>query len=252
LLFLRNKRSNMYKGMYIAVSGAVLMQTQMDTITQNLANANTAGYKKDTLAFKDYLVQPDAGIEPDGRDMSDYSGSKIDQSSGTTVSTGNKLDIALEGDGFIALDGNRYTRRGDLKKDSNGYLTNHDGIKVMGTGGPIQLPADSVEVNIDLGGKVSVVQAGNTQPTQIDTIQIMNFGPDANMGKAGDGMYTFSGEGTPSTATIKQGYIETSNVDPIKEMVQMIETQREFESYQKAIQMFNSATEKVTSQLGSL
>jgi len=242
----------MYKGMYIAVSGAVLMQTQMDTITQNLANANTAGYKKDTLAFKDYLVQPGAGIEPDGRDMSDYSGSKIDQSSGTTVSTGNKLDIALEGDGFIALDGNRYTRRGDLKKDSDGYLTNHDGIKVMGTGGPIQLPADSVEINIDLGGKVSVVQAGNTQPTQIDTIQITNFGLDANMGKAGDGMYTFSGEGTPSTATIKQGYIETSNVDPIKEMVQMIETQREFESYQKAIQMFNSATEKVTSQLGSL
>ncbi len=242
----------MYKGMYIAVSGAVLMQTQMDTITQNLSNANTAGYKKDTLAFKDYLVQPDTGTEPDGRDMSDFSASKIDQSSGTTVSTGNKLDVALEGDGFIALDGDRYTRRGDLKEDSDGYLTNHDGIKVMGTGGPIQLPADSVQINIDLGGKVSVEQAGNTQPTQIDTIKIMNFGPDAAMSEEGDGMYTFSGEGTPSTATIKQGYIETSNVDPIKEMVQMIETQREFESYQKAIQMFDSATKTVTTQLGSL
>jgi flagellar basal-body rod protein FlgF len=242
----------MYKGMYIAVSGAVLMQTQLDTIAQNLANANTAGYKKDTLAFKDYLVQPDAGTEPDGRDMSDYSGSKIDLSSGTTVNTGNKLDVALEGDGYIALEGDRYTRRGDLKKDSDGYLTNHDGIKVMGTGGPIQLPVDSVDINIDFGGKVSVVQAGNTQPTQIDTIKTMNFAPDAAMNKSGDGMYTFSGEGTPSTATIKQGYIETSNVNPIQEMVQMIETQREFESYQKAIQMFDSATKTVTTQLGSL
>jgi len=242
----------MYKGMYIAASGAVLMQTQLEMISQNLANANTAGYKKDTLAFKDYLLQTGAGTEPDGRDMSDYSGSKVDMSNGTSVRTGNALDISIEGEGFIAIDGNRYTRRGDLKKNSDGYLTTHDGIKVMGTGGPISLPEDSVEINVDLEGKVSVVQAGNTLPTEIDTIKIMNFGPDAAMNKAGDGMYTFSGEGTPSTATVKQGYIETSNVDPMKEMVHMIETMREFESYQKAIQMFDSATSKVTNQLGSL
>jgi flagellar basal-body rod protein FlgG len=96
------------------------------------------------------------------------------------------------------------------------------------------------------------VQAGNTLPTEIDTIKIMNFGPDAAMNKAGDGMFTFSNEGTQSTATIKQGYVETSNVDSVKEMVRMIETMREFESYQKAIQMFDNATSKVTNQLGSL
>jgi flagellar basal-body rod protein FlgF len=242
----------MYKGIYIAASGAVLMQTQLEMISQNLANANTAGYKKDTLAFKDHLLQTGAGTGPDGRDMSDYSGSKIDMSSGTSVKTGNTLDVALEGDGFIALEGNRYTRRGDLKKDGNGYLTTHDGIKVMGTGGPISLPEDSTQINIDLEGKVSVVQAGNSLPTEIDTIKIMNFSPDAGMTEAGDGMYTFSGEGTQSTATVKQGYIETSNVDAIKEMVRMIDTMREFESYQKAIQMFDNATSKVTNQLGSL
>ncbi len=242
----------MYKGIYIAASGAVLMQTQLEMISQNLANANTAGYKKDTLAFKDHLVQTDASTGPDGRDMSDYSGSKIDMSNGTSVKTGNTLDIALDGDGFIALEGNRYTRRGDLKKNSDGYLTTHDGIKVMGTGGPISLPEDSTQINIDLEGKVSVMQAGNALPTEIDTIKIENFGPDAGMTEAGDGMYTFSGEGTQSTATVKQGYIETSNVDAIKEMVRMIDTMREFESYQKAIQMFDNATSKVTNQLGSL
>lgn len=242
----------MYKGIYIAASGAVLMQTQLDMISQNLANANTAGYKKDTLAFKDHLLQTDASTGPDGRDMSDYSGSKIDMSSGTSVKTGNTLDIALEGDGFIALEGNRYTRRGDLKKNSDGYLTTHDGIKVMGSGGPISLPEDSTQINIDLEGKVSVMQAGNSLPTEIDTIKIMNFGPNAGMTEAGDGMYTFSGEGAQSTATVKQGYIETSNVDAIKEMVRMIDTMREFESYQKAIQMFDNATSKVTNQLGSL
>jgi flagellar basal-body rod protein FlgG len=242
----------MYKGIYIAASGAVLMQTQLEMISQNIANANTAGYKKDTLSFKDHLLQTGAGVDPDGRDMSDYSGSKIDLSNGTIIKTGNTLDVAIEGDGFIELEGNRYTRRGDLKKSSDGYLTTHDGIKVMGTGGPISLPEDSVEINIDLEGKVSVVQAGNTLPTEIDTIKIMNFGPDAAMNKAGDGMFTFSNEGTQSTATIKQGYVETSNVDSVKEMVRMIETMREFESYQKAIQMFDNATSKVTNQLGSL
>ncbi len=242
----------MYKGIYIAASGAVLMQTQLEMISQNIANVNTAGYKKDTLAFKDHLVLADGGPGPDGRDMSDYSGSKIDMSNGATVKTGNSLDVALEGDGFIALEGNRYTRRGDLKKDNEGYLVTHDGIKVMGTGGPISLPEDSTSINIDLEGKVSVVQAGNALPTEIDTIKIMNFGPDAAMNKVGDGMFTFSGEGTQSTATVKQGYIETSNVDAVKEMVRMIETMREFESYQKAIQMFDNATSKVTNQLGSL
>jgi flagellar basal-body rod protein FlgG len=242
----------MYKGIYIAASGAVLMQTQLEMISQNIANANTAGYKKDTLSFKDHLLETGADVAPDGRDMSDYSGSKIDLSNGTIIKTGNTLDVAIEGDGFIALEGNRYTRRGDLKKSSDGYLTTHDGIKVMGTGGPISLPEDSVEINIDLEGKVSVVQAGNTLPTEIDTIKIMNFGPDATMNKAGDGMYSFNNEGMQSTATIKQGYIETSNVDSVKEMVRMIETMREFESYQKAIQMFDNATSKVTNQLGSL
>jgi flagellar basal-body rod protein FlgF len=242
----------MYKGIYIAASGAVLMQSQLEMISQNIANANTAGYKKDTLAFKDHLVDAGAGIEPDGRDMSDYAGSKTDLSTGTTVKTGNLLDIAIEGDGFIALEGGRYTRRGDLKKNSEGYLTTYDGIKVMGTGGPIAIPADSVEINVDLQGKVSVYQAGNTHPAELDTIKIMSFPPDAAMQKVGDGMFTFEGEGTQSTATVKQGYVETSNVDAVKEMVRMIETMREFESYQKAIQMFDSATSKVTNQLGSL
>ena len=106
----------MYKGIYIAASGAVLKQTQLDIITQNIANANTAGYKKDAIAFKDYLFQQETSLEPDGRVMSDYGTSKTDLANGNSVKTGNTLDIAIEGNGFIALEGGRYTRRGDLKK----------------------------------------------------------------------------------------------------------------------------------------
>jgi flagellar basal-body rod protein FlgF len=243
----------MYKGIYIAASGAVLKQTQLEVISQNIANANTSGYKKDTVSFRDYLFQTEAGTEPDGRVMSDYSTSRTDMSNGNTVKTGNPLDIAIEGDGFIALEGDRYTRRGDLKKDSEGYLVTHDGVKVLGLGGPISLPEDSVEVNIDLEGKVSVLQAGGTLPTELDTIKVVDFGPNADLRKTGNGLFSANGAtGTPSTATVKQGYLETSNVDAVKEMVTMIEAMREFETYQRAIRVFDDATSKVTNDLGRL
>jgi flagellar basal-body rod protein FlgG len=240
----------MYKGIYIAASGAVLMQSQLEAISQNISNANTSGYKKDTLSFKDHLLQSGASIEPDGRTMSDYASSRTDLSNGTIVRTGNSLDIAVEGSGFIALEGDRYTRRGDLKKSNEGYLTTHDGIKVLGSGGPIALPEDATEVSIDLEGKVSVVQPGSTLPTEIDTIRIVDANPDSPAIKTPDGFFSVPGGGTTSTATIKQGYLETSNVDSVREMVRMIETMREFESYQKAIQMFDGATSKVTNELG--
>jgi flagellar basal-body rod protein FlgF len=242
----------MYKGIYIAASGAVLKQAQLEIISQNLANANTAGYKRDAISFKDYLFQTEVGSAPDGRTMSDYSSFKTDFSNGPVVKTGNPLDIAIEGNGLIALEGGRYTRRGDLQKNAEGYLTTHDGIKVQGSGGPILLPSDSTEISIDSEGKVSVMQPGSTIPTELDTIRIMDFGPDAAMSKAGNGLFTVSGAGAPATGGVKQGYLETSNVETVKEMVRMIETMREFESYQKIIQIFDDATGNVNSNLGRL
>lgn len=244
----------MYKGIYIAASGAILKQQQLEIISQNLANASTPGYKKDTISFKDYLMPSDAGGSgPDGRVMSDLSSIKTDFTSGTTIKTGNSLDIALEGSGFIALDGGRYTRRGDLTKSSDGYLTTRDGVKVMGiSGGPISIPSDSVEISIDLQGKVSVLQAGAILPSELDTIQVADFGPGVTLTKENDSMFKASGPGAASTATVRQGYLENANVDTIKEMVQMIGTMREFESYQKAIQIFDTATAKITNQLGTL
>jgi len=242
----------MYKGIYIAASGAVLKQTQLEVVSQNIANANTSGYKKDSLSFKEYLFQTEAGAAPDGRSMCELSSSKTDQSNGTIIRTGNPLDIAIEGDGLIALEGDRYTRRGDLKKNSEGYLTTQSGAKVLGAGGPILLPSDSTEVTIDAEGKVSVIQPGSTLPTEIDTIQVMDFGTDGIVSKAGDEEFIASGPGTLSTSGIKQGYLEMSNVDTIKEMVHMIETMREFESYQKMIQIFDESAAKVNNELGRL
>ena len=242
----------MYKGIYIAASGAVLKQTELDVVTQNMANANTTGYKKDSVSFKEYLFQTAAGATPDGRAMSDYADFKTDFSSGTIVQTGNSLDVAIDGNGLIALEGDRYTRRGDLKKNREGYLTTFDGRKIMGNGGPILIPDDTVKINIDYEGKISVIQAGNTTPIELDTIKILDFGPDAVITKAGDGQLIVSGNGTPTTSVVMQEYLEKSNVDTIKEMVHMIQLMREYESYQKIIQSFDDSTAKVNNEMGRL
>ncbi len=242
----------MYKGIYIAASGAVLKQTQLEVITQNMANANTTGYKKDSISFTDYLFQAQAGAAPDGRTMSDYSALKTDFSNGTMVKTGNSLDIAVDGAGLIALEGGKYTRRGDLKKDSEGYLSTHDGVKVLGGGGPILLPADATEISIDLEGKISIMQPGSSIPSEVDTIRIVEFDPAAQKSRIGSGQFTVTGSEITSTSGVKQGFLETSNVEAVKEMVRMIESMREFESYQKIIQVFDETTAKVNNELGRL
>jgi flagellar basal-body rod protein FlgF len=235
----------MYKGIYIAASGAILKQTQLEVLSQNLANANTAGFKKDSLSFKEYLMpQEAAGPGPDGRAMTSVSQYKTDFANGIAVKTVNSLDVALEGTGFIALEGNLYTRRGDLKRSADGYLTSFNGTKVLGGKGPIKLPEGKLD--IDEKGVISI--SGDI----VDAIKIVDFNKKDGLEKAGDSIFSTNEKAVASQASVRQGYIEASNVEPVKEMVRMIETLREFETYQKAIQMFDDATAKVTNDIGRL
>jgi flagellar basal-body rod protein FlgF len=239
----------MHKGIYIAASGAILKQTQLEVVSQNLANVNTTGYKRDGISFKEHLVAQQSAL-PDGRSMGELSEHKTDLSSGTIIRTGNSFDVAIDGNGLIALEGGRYARRGDLKKDREGYLTTHNGTKVLGSGGPIRLPDGPVD--IDAQGKISVMETGSTTATELDTIRVEDFGPEAGLTKTGDGQFVASGPGSKSSSGVKQGYIEMSNVDTVKEMVHMIETLREFESYQKVIQTFDDSIANVNNNLGRL
>lgn len=233
----------MYKGIYIAVSGAILKQKQLEVISQNIANGSTAGYKKDALSFSDYLL-PNSAQSPDGRSMSTLSTFATDFSNGTLVRSGNSLDIAIEGDGFIALEGNRYTRKGDLRRDKDGYLVTGTGVRVMGQGGPIQIPEGSVEIS----EKGDIIVNG----AQVGTISIKSFQNGAGLAKAGNGLFTARRPGADADAKVRQGYLELSNVEVVREMIKMIETEREFESYQKVIQSFDDASSKVNNELARL
>lgn len=235
----------MNKAIYIALSGAVLRQMHMDIISQNLANADTIGYKRDKISFSDYLLPQDLiAEETDLKVMTFHTPLISDFSSGNLIKTGNPLDIAIDGQGFIALEGNRFTRRGDLKKDKDGYLITHDGIKILGGKGPIRLPDGRVEITSSGAISVNGVEA--------DVIKIVDFKQINNLLKVGNSAFFTNEEGMKAKAEIKQGYLETSNVSVISEMVRMIQTMREYETFQKAIQTFDEAAGKINNEMGRL
>ncbi|MFN3479329.1 MAG: flagellar hook-basal body protein [Thermodesulfovibrionales bacterium] len=229
----------MYRGIYIALSGAILKETQMESITRNLSNSNTAGYKREKSSFRDFIVS-----EERGRIMTSPSATRIDFSEGQLIRTGNPLDIAINGNGFISLAGNRYTRRGDLKRDRDGFLTTEGGIRVLGKRGPIRLPEGKVE--IDRTGNVYV------NGVVIDTLKIIDFSKKDDMVRIGDSVFYTEEAGKETKAEVMQGYIEGSNVSVIDEMVRMITTLREFESYQKIIHAFDEATSKLSNEIAKI
>lgn len=235
----------MNKSIYIALSGSVLRQLHMDIISQNLANADTVGYKRDKVSFNDYLIPQDLmNPVPDLKVMSSHSPLITDFSEGNLIKTGNALDVAIDGKGFIALEDSRYTRRGDLKRDKEGYLTTYNGAKVLGEKGPIKLPDGKIEISPT--GSVSV------NKVEADVIKVIDFKQNASLSKTGEGIFLTNEQGTKTNAEIKQGYLESSNVSIISEMIRMIQTLREFETYQKAINTFDEAAGKINNEMGRL
>ncbi len=238
----------MHKGIYIALSGATLKQAQMDIISNNLANVNTIGYKRDKMSFQEYLVSSmnNRTETPDGRTMSSFSTVGTDFLPGSVVHTGNPLDVAINGNGMLSLENDQFTRRGDLHLDNEGYIVNQRGIKVLGNAGPIRI-TDNGRIEISNVGEVSVINAENN--SVIDTLKVVEFRDPSVLRKAGEDAFTAEQAGTEATASIQQGYLEKSNVDTVKEMVQMITALREFETYQKAIQSFDESIGRVLSDM---
>ena len=234
----------MNKGIYIALSGAVLKQRHMDIFAQNVANSNTTGYKKERISFRDYLIPADtpSGVVEDGRSMTQLSEQVTDFSDGPSFRTDNPLDLAINGDGFFALENDRYTRNGNFKIGTDGYIATQDNIKVLGDGGPISLEGSTIEINTSgeiFSDGVSVAQ-----------IKVVDFEDRSKLNKM-DGRYFYSEEtGQESAANINQGYLESSNVEVVREMVQMVTYLREFESYQKMIHALDEATSRTINEMG--
>jgi flagellar basal-body rod protein FlgG len=248
----------MMRAMWSAAAGMNVQQTNMDTISNNLSNVNTTGFKKARAQFQDLLYQTmnQAGTSsststqlPTGIQVG--LGAKLQSlqrtySEGSLKSTGGRFDLAVQGDGFFRVtmpDGTQaYTRDGAFTLDQNGNLVNSLGYSLDPQ---ITVPQDALSATVAADGTVSVTQAGQTQPQQIGQITLVNFINPMGLNQLGNNMLQptlASGdpiEGIPGQAglgTLQQGFLEVSNVDLAEEMVNMIIGQRSYEANSKTIQ----------------
>ncbi|HHN63772.1 MAG TPA: flagellar basal-body rod protein FlgG [Nitrospirae bacterium] len=248
----------MLRSLFIAATGMEAQKLNIDVIANNLANTNTAGYKKSRADFQELMYQelasPGAtssegsqlpsGIQI-GLGVKPVAVQKVFQQ-GDLVKTGNSLDLAIEGNGFFQItkpDGEiAYTRAGTFKLDSEGRIVNSEGYALEPE---ITIPADAIQITIGSDGRVSVIQPGSNVPNEVGQIEIAKFpnpGGLKSIGKnlfvetASSGAPTTSTPGADGLGTIQQGFIELSNVNVVEEMIQMIVSQRAYELNSKAVQ----------------
>jgi flagellar basal-body rod protein FlgG len=248
----------MMQSLYIGSTGMLGMQTQIDTTANNIANVNTIGFKKSRAEFADLMyktmeyagtstsntTQSPTGIEV-GLGVRPTATNKI-FTEGNLKQTDNQLDMAITGQGFFKVllpDGSdAYTKNGAFKVDQNGAIVNSDGYPLQPQ---IVIPPTATNITIGVDGTVTVTQPGQPQATQVGQITLTNFINPAGLHSTGDNLYIetdSSGQPVDGTAgidglgTIRQGFVEMSNVQLVVELTDLITGQRAYDSNSKIIQ----------------
>ena len=258
----------MIRSLWIARTGLDAQQTQMDVIANNLANVSTNGFKRAHAVFEDLLYQtirqPGAQSSqstqiPSGLQLGSgarpVSTARI-HTQGGLQSTGNDLDLALNGAGFFQVllpDGTTaYTRDGSFQKDNQGQVVTSSGYPVQPS---ITIPADALSITISTDGIVSVTQPGVAAAVQIGTMQVATFVNVGGLQSVGENLYmetASSGSPTPNTpglsgaGVLNQRYVENSNVNVAEELVTMISTQRAYELNSKVVSTSDQMLARLT------
>jgi len=231
----------------IAAAGMGFDTERLQSIAHNLANVSTTGYKRSILTKQVGMPTFDHQMQLANIDTV-VDVNAIDTRAGALRSTGNPLDLAIEGSGFFEVrtpNGIAYTRSGEFQLDQQGQLINAAGFPVMGTNGTIMLTTPMPK--IDNQGRIF------EKNEQIGQIKVVSFSDMSKLSYLGDGLYD---AGTTQTTDVqqsnalRQGFVEASNVSSMHEMVRMIETLRHFESMQKVVQGMDSIQSSVISKLG--
>jgi flagellar basal-body rod protein FlgF len=221
-------------GMYAAALGAREQQKRLDVIANNIANTDTAGYKKDVVRFQDFMVETTSP--------------RLEQ--GAIRTTGHPLDVALSGNGFLRAQtdqGVLYTRSGNLTINKGGTLVTQEGWPVLGKNGPIHV--NSTAIRIDTNGQVF----DNNQ--SVGTLDLVSFPPKSVLTKVKNGFFKpADSQQTPlpsKECSVQQGALEQANFNVVEEMTQMIDTLRTFEAYQKIQQSFDQMDSQLTTKVGN-
>lgn len=258
----------MIRSLWISKTGLDAQQTQMDVIANNLANVSTNGFKRSRAVFEDLLYQT---IRQPGAQSSQQTQLPTGLQLGTGVrpvaterifsqgnlqQTSNDKDVAIQGAGFFQVllpDGTTaYTRDGSFQVDSQGQLVTSSGFTIQPT---ITIPNGAESITIARDGTVSVTTAGTVAPTQVGTLQLATFINTAGLQAKGENLYVetaasgnpnIGAPGANGIGNLSQGYVETSNVNVVEELVNMIQTQRAYEINSKAITTSDQMLQKLT------
>ncbi len=222
---------------YTSMTGAKHLMYRQETLAQNLANANTTGYRADVVALR---AVPARGQEAGTRVFTVETTIGSDFSPGPMTATGRNLDVAIQGPGWLAVqapDGaEAYTRAGSLQIGADGTLQIANGLPVQGDGGPIAIPADA-HVQIAPDGTVSVKTAGQVAVTTVGRLKLVNP-PQEELVKGGDGLFRLkSGDAAEADPNVRvaEGMLEGSNVNVVESMIGMIAAARQFELQMKLL-----------------
>ncbi len=258
----------MINSLWISKTGMEAQQTQLDVISHNLANVSTTGFKRGTAMFEDLMYQNLRQVGANSSEQSQLpTGLQIGLgvrtvatsrsfTQGSMQQSNNQLDLAIKGNGFFQVtmpDGTTgYTRDGSFQVDAQGRLVTASGLPVANG---ITVPPNATNISISSSGAVSASVAGSTAPQQIGTLALANFVNPAGLEPRGENLYAetaASGQPQGGTAgsnglgSVMQGFLETSNVNVVQELVSMIQTQRAYEMNSKAIQTSDQMLQKLS------
>lgn len=255
----------MMRSLWAAATGMTAQQLNVDTIAHNLANVNTAGFKRVRVDFQDLMyqtlrmpgspatesVQLPTGIQVGLGTRPAATVKNFQQ--GVFEQTGNPLDVVIEGNGFFQISlpsgETAYTRAGAFKMDSDGNIVTSDGYPLEP---PIAIPANARDISVMNDGTVAVLVPGETDPTTVGNIELAVFPNPAGLANIGHNLYvqtaasgapTIGAPGLDGVGTISQGVLELSNVQVVEEMVNMIVAQRAYEACSRAIKISDTMLE---------
>lgn len=237
----------------IGLSRQIALQRQMDVVANNIANINTTGFKSEQLLFEEYLMpvardRDFAALDQQLSYTDDWT-TIHDMAGGALVETGNPLDVALQGEGFLAVEtaaGERYTKSGSLAIDATGILVDLDGNPVLGNGGPIQFAASETDIVIGEDGSISS-SAGLK-----GKLRIVEFADAQSTTREGSNLWAGTNPVEATATSVLQGRLEKSNVSGVSEMSEMIRVQRAYESVASLISKQDEQRRTAIQKLGNL
>ncbi len=258
--------------LYSAATGLRALSTRIDVVANNLANAETTAFKGSRMNFEDlfYLTMKQPGTVNSAGDVSPggiqvglgtkISNTQLDLTQGSLENTGRPLDVGIQGQGFFAVkilptlgNGIGYSRNGNFVVNKSGELVLNigDGYKLIP---PIQIPASATDITIGIDGTISVLLAGQTAKQQVGQLKLTQFINPQGLQLQGGSIFTETESSGPpttynpgdgGTGQLLQGFLEASNVDPVKELVTLIKTQRAFELNSQSIQTADQALQTI-------